>query len=324
MRRREGDAITPVQISRLVLLAVCVGVLLVITLTVSVAQAAPRTAHVSALSSQITQLDARLDAVTLRYAETAQRIDQLRGRVRATRRELRAARYELAMARTGLRSRVVALYKERPVDLLDVVMGSASFEEFLGRLTRMRQLSEADARLVDTIERTELRLRHERGALTGGLARLQTTLQRSAADRARLQGALAERRSLLAELRKAAPVKAKRLARPPADKPSPPITLVAEGGWWPTIQAAAAQNGIAARGLYRLMLAESGGVATARNGPYLGLFQYTAATWHGGWNLWRGSDIFDGAAQIKATARAVKLGMGPSLWPNTYGYAFSS
>jgi hypothetical protein len=37
------------------------------------------------------------------------------------------------------------MYKERPVDLLDVVMGSADFEELLGKLTMMRRLSDADA-----------------------------------------------------------------------------------------------------------------------------------------------------------------------------------
>ena len=138
---------------------------------------------------------------------------------------------------------------------------------------------------------------------------------------------LAQRHALVVELRKAAAAKAKAAARPAKPKPTPTPsssgTVSGGGPWWPAIQAAATANGIAARGLYRLMLVESGGVATARNGSYCGLFQFSSATWRGSWNPWRGASIFDGAAQIKASARAIVLGLGPGFWPNTYGYAFS-
>ena len=123
---------------------------------------------------------------------------------------------------------------------------------------------------------------------------------------------LAQRRALVVELRKAAAAKAKAAARPkPADAGSQLLrhglrrwSLVAGQSRLPR-----AANGIAARGLYRLMLVESGGVATVRNGSYCGLFQYSSATWRGSWNPWRGASIFDGAAQIKASARAIKLGL---------------
>jgi hypothetical protein len=297
--------------------------LLVLCVLVPVAQATPRAGRVAALSDQVARLDGRLDAVSLTYAQTAQRLDQLRQGVRATRRELRLTRYDLGVAKAGLRVRVVALYKERPVDLLDVVMGSASFEELLGRLTRMEWLTDADTKLVASIERAQERLRDEQATLTDSIARVQATMAAAAAERSRLEAALAERKSLLTRLRRAAPVRAQRLVRPPAEKPTPPVTVAVQGAWWPAIQAAAAQDGVDARGLYRLMLVESGGVATARNGRYMGLFQYSAATWRGDWNPWRAQDIFDGAAQVRASARAVKLGYGPSFWPNTYGYAFS-
>ena len=86
---------------------------------------------------------------------------------------------------------------------------------------------------------------------------------------------------------------------------------------------AAAANGIWAEGLYRLMLAESGGSATASNGVDEGLFQYARGTWKGSWNPWRAASILDGAAQIKATALAVRLGYGPTWWPATFPLAFS-
>ncbi|MDQ6693400.1 MAG: transglycosylase family protein [Chloroflexota bacterium] len=64
--------------------------------------------------------------------------------------------------------------------------------------------------------------------------------------------------------------------------------------------------------MYRTMLCESSGNASVvggtRNG-YYGLFQYAPSTWHGGWNPYRNSSLFDAKAQIFATAKAWSIGM---------------
>ncbi len=71
------------------------------------------------------------------------------------------------------------------------------------------------------------------------------------------------------------------------------------------------------------MMMESGGRTRAVGaGQYYGLFQYTLGTWGGDWNPWRGRNVFDGSAQIEASAYAVKKGKGRSLWGNTYPAAF--
>jgi len=74
-------------------------------------------------------------------------------------------------------------------------------------------------------------------------------------------------------------------------------------------------------GLKRMMVLESGG-RSRLGGTYIGLFQYHPGTWRGTWNPWRRLSIYDGWAQIRATAYALHKGMGPSQWPNTYPRAF--
>ncbi len=93
------------------------------------------------------------------------------------------------------------------------------------------------------------------------------------------------------------------------------------GAWRPLIKIAAARRGISARGLYRLMMAESGGRRYAGS-LYKGLFQYYPGTWRARWNPWRGESIYNGWAQIQATAYAIDRGMGPANWPRTYPAAF--
>ena len=62
--------------------------------------------------------------------------------------------------------------------------------------------------------------------------------------------------------------------------------------------------------------------ADGRQRTYKGLFQYYPSTWAGSWNPWRHESIYNGWAQIRATAYALSRGMGPSQWPNTYPMAF--
>ena len=95
------------------------------------------------------------------------------------------------------------------------------------------------------------------------------------------------------------------------------------GGWRPVIDRVAKKYGVSADGLFRLMMMESGGkVRAVGSGRYYGLFQYALVTWKDDWNPFRGRSVFDGSAQIEATALAVKKGMGRTLWGNTYPAAF--
>jgi len=98
----------------------------------------------------------------------------------------------------------------------------------------------------------------------------------------------------------------------------------AAGDWRPIVAVAAQQKHISAAGLYRMMQLESGGRlhAAGSGGAYLGLYQHSPSTWRGNWNPWRDRSIYDGVAQIWATATAIHRGYGPDMWPNTYPAAF--
>jgi hypothetical protein len=97
----------------------------------------------------------------------------------------------------------------------------------------------------------------------------------------------------------------------------------AHGKWRAIIDYEAHQRGVKADGVYRMMMLESGGHAHIVNAyGFSGLFQYCSSTWHGKWNPWRSSSIFDGWAQIKATCYAIHRGYGPSMWSTTYARGY--
>jgi soluble lytic murein transglycosylase-like protein len=93
------------------------------------------------------------------------------------------------------------------------------------------------------------------------------------------------------------------------------------GRWWPLIKIAGDRYGVNPSGLHRMMMIESGGQRDAGS-AFKGLFQYYPGTWRASWNPWRRQSIYDGWAQIQATAYAVHKGMGPAHWTTTYRAAF--
>ena len=93
------------------------------------------------------------------------------------------------------------------------------------------------------------------------------------------------------------------------------------GQWWPLLKIAGKRYGVSPNGLHRMMMIESGGQRYAGS-AFKGLFQYYPGTWRASWNPWRNQSIYDGWAQIQATAYAVHKGMGPAHWTTTYRAAF--
>jgi soluble lytic murein transglycosylase-like protein len=92
--------------------------------------------------------------------------------------------------------------------------------------------------------------------------------------------------------------------------------------WRPLIRIAGEKYGVDPGGLYRMMMLESGGDPRVVGGIYNGLYQYTHSEWARHWNPYRHESIYDGWAQIRATALALSKGMGPGQWPHTYPMAF--
>lgn len=283
-----------------------------------------------AIAAEISTLDAQIGAAVTRYSRATRGLEAVRLQLKENRRLQRLAYEDLGLARATLAARAVAMYKHNDVTPMDAVFGAADLGDLVTQLSMVRTIARCDRDIVRSIESTERELSDravtlvadERTAekLVGACrSELATIRSRLRERRAALAGVRADIRRLVAETQTAAP------------DPSPTVEPPDQGGadddgsgpWWPLIQSAAAGNGVSARGLYRLMMIESGGSATAvGRGGFYGLFQYAPATWNGGWNPWRSSSITDGAAQIRATALAIGQGRGHAWWDPSYTWAF--
>lgn len=283
------------------------------------------------LASEISSLDAQIGSAVARYSRATRALEAVRRQIKDNGRLQRLAYKELGLARATLAARAVAMYKHEDLSPMDAVFGAADLSDLVTQLTMVRTIARCDRDVVRTVETTKQELSDRAATLVADERTAEKLVGTCKSELSSIRASLDERRAALAGVRS----DIRRLAAAAADaspKPAPTVEPPKPGGgggdagsgpWWPLIQGAAASNGVDARGMYRLMMIESGGSASIVGpGGYCGLFQYAPSTWKGSWNPWRSSSITDGAAQIKATALALRQGYGHSWWDPSYSWAF--
>jgi len=327
-------------------LGLCASLVLVLVFTTfvaclaasgaSAATLSAERARARAISQEIATLDARLADIVSRFAVATERLATVNAEIAQTKHQLKIAEFQVSVAQRVLSARAVAMYKERDTGIVDVLVGSSSFADMLSQLTFLSKLSQYDDNVLARLQSTRREVAEKERALRVDRRAASSLLAQQTAERAHIRSALTQRQRTLnglqgeikrleAELRKPV-VKMQKVVNPVA----PPVSAgngAPSSGWWPLIKDAAEANGINASGLYRLMMIESGGNASivgGSGGRFCGLFQYWPGTWKASWNPWRGESIFNGAAQIKATAFAIKMGKGPYWWCPSYQWAFGT
>ena len=278
------------------------------------------------LVRQVAGLDARIGVAVTRYARATARLETIGDEIRTNRRLLDATRRNLRVASAALSTSVVAAYKQQTANVLDVLLASSTFSDMVSGLEMVRRVNSQNAAIISDLASYRRQLLQRSTALFDAQSEAEQVVAERAADVQAIRLALADRRRMLARARDAV-VRLAKQQHPRFVSDGPPVVPDRVGGqqWWPLITAAAGKYGLSARGMFRLMMIESGGSATASNGgAFLGLYQYAPSTWAGSWNPWRHESILAGAVQIKATALALHLGYGPAWWTTSYAWAFST
>jgi len=316
------------------------ALLAVLALAAAAAPASARTgqlqsvrAKAKALAADVAALDAQIDAAVQRCTRATDSLAAVRGQISDNRRLQKLALGDLDVARATLAARAVALYKHDDVTTLDAVFSADDFVDLVSRLTMVQSIARGDRDALHTVERTKRELADRALSLVADERTTRKLVVQRDAELKSIKAQLGDRQALLAGVRQEIRDLAAR-QKPATPQPGQTVKPPSGGGgggggggqghWWPLIQQAAGASGVSARGMYRLMVIESGGYASIVGpGGYYGLFQYHPSTWKGSWNPYRSAGITDGAAQIRATALALKMGYGHAWWDPSYSWAFS-
>jgi len=105
-----------------------------------------------ALREQVDELSHQLDAAVEDYNYAKATLAETKEAIEKTQLQLTKAEADLEVAGGSLTERLVEIYKEGQLGMLDTLMGSASFSELVNRLDMMERLSEQDAKLVAEVK----------------------------------------------------------------------------------------------------------------------------------------------------------------------------
>jgi murein DD-endopeptidase MepM/ murein hydrolase activator NlpD len=117
------------------------------------------------LTHELEELEAITNEVQSRVNQAAGVLGEIQSRLDAKNAELKKAEDAIELRLTSLRERAVQVYKHGPASLLDLVVGSEGFGEFLRRFSYMVHIVRTDNEKVAAIRRMHARIIRQRDAI---------------------------------------------------------------------------------------------------------------------------------------------------------------
>lgn len=154
-------------------------------------------ANAAAVKAQIDELDQQLEIAAEEYNEAKSAYDDLSAQVadnQARAAELTGRQDELEMK---LATRAVGMYRQGPLGVLGVLLGSSSFEEFVSTWDLLQDMNANDAARVSELKQTRTELAQVLTDLATQQAGAQANLDVMTSKKASIEAQLAERQSLL-------------------------------------------------------------------------------------------------------------------------------
>jgi cell wall-associated NlpC family hydrolase len=159
-------------------------------------------AKANEIQRQLQTLNGKMELAVEAYDQADAKLAQVRQQITRNTRELELARYKLAAARRQLSDRVVELYKQRPTDLMDVLLGTRSFTDLVTQLGYMNLIGQHDAQLVSQVEAYKHEVAARRTKLLAQRKQASELVAQRAAQKQSIAGDLAQRKQMLAGVEK--------------------------------------------------------------------------------------------------------------------------
>ena len=187
-----------------------IGLALIIALGVAVvpATAAPPTAasvaaaqaQASAARQKLAEMRTSLASGLSAYNTAAHDLAKTRAEIAENSKRLGEVQASLKVGQDSLDSQASFLYRTDGTGFVDVLLGSASFEEFASRLSVLQQIASKDAGLVDSLKRDRAEAQQLSQALRDRESRQRALVAKVATHRDSVQGSIDEQQAYLNSL----------------------------------------------------------------------------------------------------------------------------
>ncbi len=105
-----------------------------------------------ALQERIDELGAQLDAAVEEYNYATAMLSETNAAAEKTQANLTKAEADFEVANGNLMDRLVEIYKQGHLDMIDTLLGAASFSELVNQIDQMERLTEQDAEIVAEVK----------------------------------------------------------------------------------------------------------------------------------------------------------------------------
>jgi cell wall-associated NlpC family hydrolase len=159
-------------------------------------------AQAQAVLAQIQGLDANMERAIESYNLATDKLGQIDGDLRENKQELRLARSNLKHARTTLADHLVAMYTSGGGNsTLEVLLGASSIDDLIARIDTTNRVSDQSTEVVRQVEVFQTAVRERRTKLKEARAQQVKLVAERQAQKASIEGQLAERRQLLSSIK---------------------------------------------------------------------------------------------------------------------------
>lgn len=153
-----------------------------------------------AAENKLKALQAELNRLTSELSQTQSKLAAVESKIRANQQQLAAAEAEYERWKGILSERVVAMYKERNVAALDVLLECDDFDTFINSYDFMTRIGNHDAEAIDATRSLMAEIRARRAELESAKAEYQAYSSSLQRQRASIQSKLNEQKAIVAGL----------------------------------------------------------------------------------------------------------------------------
>lgn len=151
-----------------------------------------------ALQERIDELSAQLDAAVEEYNYARAMLGQTRAAAEKTQAQLTKAEADLEGANATFTERLVEIYKQGHLGVLDALVGAASFSDVVNYLDQLKRLSEQDASIVAQVTEYQEEVKARKAALAQQIEDEKVLTAEAEAAQANVQERLAANEKALA------------------------------------------------------------------------------------------------------------------------------
>ncbi len=154
----------------------------------------------TAAQQEVNAVNAQLNDVIVRYDQANADLNQTQAAIDQKSAEIASAQSGLDAARASFDVRVKGLYKYGDVNVLEVIFGSQTINDFADRFGLLNRVSNSDASLVKTITTSERDMEKTKADLETARARQAVLVDQVAADKATIEDQVAAKKARLSEV----------------------------------------------------------------------------------------------------------------------------